>query len=442
MHRFCRMHLSPEVARNTLDTIDVEEKSKVAEWLALIAVIEDRRDYLEAGYSCIRDYCMRRYHLSKDKAYRRIQVAKAAHRFPDLYEYIADGRLSVSTASVLVPHLTPETVAELLEASAFQSRDEILRMLAVRSRQVAISLPPDEPVVESSSTSLAPGQVTSLDDLRAPVRDDTVVVPLAVPQVANSRRGCMTHSATGDREVRLTLTDAEYEDLRAAMDLDAHAVPSGDPALVYARAMKHYREHLQKRRLGAKSGAEKPARPCGGRGIPKALVGLVWERDCGRCTFTSADGHRCEETRQLEIDHIMPVALGGETTAENLRVLCRAHNQYEAERVLGKEHVQRRRELAQRERARDKAAAAAGAARDEARPQARKQPRDAEHQARYDDIHAALRGLGMSDAEARRGAAMADALPDASLEACLKHVLPILTRPVALRGERIARSTA
>jgi hypothetical protein len=36
---------------------------------------------------------------------------------------------------------------------------------------------------------------------------------------------------------------------------------------------------------------------------------------------------------------------------------------------------------------------------------------------------------------------MADAMPGASLEACLKQVLPILTRPVALRGERLAMST-
>ena len=73
----------------------------------------------------------------------------------------------------------------------------------------------------------------------------------------------------------------------------------------------------------------------------------------------SADGHRCEETGRLEIDHITPVALGGTTTPENLRVLCRAHNQFEAERVLGKEHVQRRREIARLERVKVRPAAKA-----------------------------------------------------------------------------------
>jgi hypothetical protein len=39
------------------------------------------------------------------------------------------------------------------------------------------------------------------------------------------------------------------------------------------------------------------------------------------------------------------------------------HNQYEAERMFGKEHVQEKRELAQRERGRAKAAAKARVAR-------------------------------------------------------------------------------
>jgi hypothetical protein len=37
---------------------------------------------------------------------------------------------------------------------------------------------------------------------------------------------------------------------------------------------------------------------------------------------------------------------------------------------------------------------------------------------------------------------MADSMPGASLEACLKAALTELARPVALRGERRARCTA
>jgi 5-methylcytosine-specific restriction endonuclease McrA len=41
----------------------------------------------------------------------------------------------------------------------------------------------------------------------------------------------------------------------------------------------------------------------------------------------------------LELDHIVPVALGGRSTVDNLRLCCRAHNTLHAEQVFGREHM-------------------------------------------------------------------------------------------------------
>jgi len=114
MHRFSRMHLSATDAMQKLDAIDLEEKNRVAEGIALIAVIDHRRDYLAAGYSCMRDYCVQRLHMSEGRAFRRIQVGRAALEFPELFESLADGRLGVTTASELVPHLNVESAAGLI----------------------------------------------------------------------------------------------------------------------------------------------------------------------------------------------------------------------------------------------------------------------------------------------------------------------------------------
>ena len=449
MHRFSRMHLPAAEAMRKLDTIDLEEKSRIAEGVALIAVIDHRRDYLAAGYSCMRDYCMGRLHMSEDQAFRRIQVARAALDFPDVFEHLADGRLTVTTASVLAPHLQLETVGELLAAAAYRSRPEIVRLLAERSRptEAPALLLECEASVETPSSSLAPVQVNSLADVRGHCSSEPADGSPAPAQVKCPRRGRVSPSLTGGYDVRLSITDDEHEDLRRAQALLGHAVPSGDPALVYARAMKHYLAHLEKQRLGAKPGAAAAARIASGRGIPKPLRRLVWERDGGRCTFVSEDGHRCEATSRLELDHIQPIALGGRTASENLRVLCRAHNQYEAERVLGKEFVQRRRELAERERARGRVASATDEARARARAKsvesaAREQEPGTPRHPQHDDILAALRGLGFDKAEARRGAELADAKPEASLEVCLRLALTELTRQVVIRGERRAKCSA
>lgn len=37
----------------------------------------------------------------------------------------------------------------------------------------------------------------------------------------------------------------------------------------------------------------------------------------------------------LEYHHVVPFAAGGETSAKNLELRCRGHNQYEAEKYFG-----------------------------------------------------------------------------------------------------------
>ncbi len=92
-------------------------------------------------------------------------------------------------------------------------------------------------------------------------------------------------------------------------------------------------EEIPKKRRDERSGALRT------RHIPRAVRDRVFVRDGGRCTFVGTDGNRCEETWNLEMDHIVPYAKGGDNSPENLRLLCPAHNRLEAEKAYGKEHM-------------------------------------------------------------------------------------------------------
>ena len=73
--------------------------------------------------------------------------------------------------------------------------------------------------------------------------------------------------------------------------------------------------------------------------IPVAARDEVYARDGGRCAFIGTDGRRCGSGWDLEIDHVVPVAMGGDDSPGNLRLLCRAHNLLEAERALGRKTI-------------------------------------------------------------------------------------------------------
>jgi len=171
----------------------------------------------------------------------------------------------------------------------------------------------------------------------------------------------------------------------------------------------------------------------------------VWVRDQGQCTFVGERGERCPSRRFLEFDHVDPVARGGQATVAGVRLRCRGHNQYEAERTFGAGFMSDKREQARRAaaEARARAAAAAAEARTHAAAEARAQAREAEAQARARaaaaearsrevageqarDVTSCLRELGFRAGEARRAVECCATLPDATLEARVRAALRFL----------------
>ena len=80
------------------------------------------------------------------------------------------------------------------------------------------------------------------------------------------------------------------------------------------------------------------------RHIPAAVKREVMARAGGQCEFVSeVNGQRCCAQHDLEYDHRKPIAHGGDSTLDNLRVLCRNHNVDAAVETLGRakmeEHI-------------------------------------------------------------------------------------------------------
>jgi 5-methylcytosine-specific restriction endonuclease McrA len=177
--------------------------------------------------------------------------------------------------------------------------------------------------------------------------------------------------------IRFTIDARTREKLAYAHALLSHRVAENDVAEVFERALDALISQLEKQRLAATERPRRtarpgpaaprtPSKPAGeterkpttdapkaptasrARHVPAPVRRAVWRRDGGRCTFVGSSGRRCEERRWTELDHIEPVARGGQSTEDNLRLRCRAHNQREAERVFGEEFMRAKRQAASR----------------------------------------------------------------------------------------------
>jgi hypothetical protein len=141
------------------------------------------------------------------------------------------------------------------------------------------------------------------------------------------------------------------EELKAGterlQELLSHRIPDGDVTAMYAFMLEAATEKVGKQ-LGAIA-PERPRtpqppveRPRGERcPIPAAVKREVWERDGGQCTHVGPDGRRCESRWQLEFHH-PGLAWKTGSTAKDVTLHCKPHNNLEAEDVYGKDVIEAR----------------------------------------------------------------------------------------------------
>jgi hypothetical protein len=110
-------HLSDAQLLESLGGVLRAQRGALAEIVAHLGEVEDRRLHLEAAYSSMFAYCVARLGMSEDEACRRIELARLARKFPALFVELAGGRITLSVALLLKPLLTPCNHLELLVAA-------------------------------------------------------------------------------------------------------------------------------------------------------------------------------------------------------------------------------------------------------------------------------------------------------------------------------------
>jgi hypothetical protein len=230
--------------------------------------------------------------------------------------------------------------------------------------------------------------------------------------------------------LHVTIGSGTHEKLRQAQALLSHKVPSGDLGAVLDLALDALVEKLEKRKF-AKTDKPRSLRRHSNadpRHVSAHVKRAVWQRDGGRCTFVGDTGRRCNAHKFLEYDHVQPVARGGQATVSGVRLRCRAHNQYEAERTFGAGFMAGKRNAVIRssKAARVSSEHAAGA-RADAVPSDATTPEASDVATDHaQDVIACLRTLGVSAEQARRVTRLSAAAPAATLEARVRAALQYL----------------
>jgi len=364
------------------------ERRTTASLIAHLAELDARRLHLRAGYPSLFVYCTQVLRLSEGGAYNRIEAARAARKYPVVLALLAEGAVNVATLRLLSPHLTATNHPDLLAEASHKTKREVQALLARRFPQPdvaasvrklpAVAAPPrtaaaspGQPVAAPAASCLERGTAdgTSISAARppsivaagvmaaggpaaeppsgpssGPSSSGVAGVPMteawgSSPAPRRLRPQLVTPLATDRYQIRFTAGAATCEKLKLAQDLLRHAVPDGDPAEIFDRALTALLRELARKKLGA---TEEPRRTRGqaaaSRNIPAYVKRAVVARDRGRCAFR-ANGRTCGARAFLEFHHVIPYARGGPATEGNIQLRCRAHNGYEAELDFGRREL-------------------------------------------------------------------------------------------------------
>jgi 5-methylcytosine-specific restriction endonuclease McrA len=190
-------------------------------------------------------------------------------------------------------------------------------------------------VADPLAHSPAPARVVdSVVDSPAPARvADSVVDSPAPARVEESARATVAPLSAERYALQVSISREFREDLECFQEL--MGLSAGDVEAALGQALKIAVREVRRRKHAATDRPRAARASRDPRHIPAAIKRAVRARDGDRCTFVNDRGQRCTERKALEYDHVEPVARGGTATLSSIRLLCRTHNQLEAERVFG-----------------------------------------------------------------------------------------------------------
>lgn len=284
-----------------------EEREAILKVLAHLAAIDQRRLYLERGYPSLFEMCTREFGYSAAAAMRRIEAMRLVREVPKVAEKIESGSISLSVAAQAQTFFrherkegkahSPDAKVELIASLENLSSREVEKRLATKNPKI---------LEREKVRFITEDQV-----------DVGITIPAELLKKLDRLKGLWSHRKAG-----MTLKDLiELMTNDALKKFDKSALPTSETKMEVAIQSSQAVQPLNQPRP-TKSGA-----------VSAELNRAVWKRDRGMCSFVDArTKRRCCSTHFLQVDHIQPVSLGGESTFENLRILCGAHNRFRNEK--------------------------------------------------------------------------------------------------------------
>jgi hypothetical protein len=279
--------------------------------------------------------------LSEDVYRKRLKAARVVAFYPVLWTMLEEGRTHLAQLAMLYSHLTEANSEIILAKLPGMSKRELETLLAKVGRdgsvseaeakiEIRLTLTESELAVHERAREVlsASGHVPNDSEIFAKALAQLVEAkdPLRKAERAMQRKERAAQRREGELKEHAANADAEF-------NADSHV--DAETRGVQGQASDEHSTLVTESRPVVAPGPEARQRVY----IPAEVIHAVYLRDKGQCAEILPDGRRCPERRMVEKDHRIPWCWRGEDSIKNLRLMCRAHNQAAARRMLGEAWV-------------------------------------------------------------------------------------------------------
>ena len=292
----------------------------VSEVIDILQQLDAHRTYLTYDCTSLYQYAVKYLGLSEDQALNFINVSRRSAELPRLKAQIESGSITLSKARKICSILTADNQDHWLELAAKLPLKKLEQEVARAHPKQAVTERTTYVTGERLKLELGISQ-QCLEKLKR-VQD----------LVSQSSQNAVDFEGTLEAALEFYLLKrdpvkkAEASRTRQQKKTSAPASKSASGEKSASRAEQSVVRALP---VAAKQNVPRqvyltvPRR----KDFPASTVHELNLRDQRRCTHHDRSGNRCENTRWLDVHHLIPVWLGGDDTLGNLTTLCKAHHQ-------------------------------------------------------------------------------------------------------------------
>lgn len=304
-----------------IKSLAAEERKLTKKILLYIAEVDKRKLYLKMAYPSLFDYLTKEVGYSAGSAYRRIDAARLIHKIPEVSDKIESGQINLSQISKV------QQICRQIKKQSGQSvdldlqKEVLLKLEAKNNQQTDLILAQEFNLEVKSDVKIQTQQDESKRLEMTLSKEEMDLLKKAQSLLSNKTGGGLKDTVI--EMAKRVVQSAESKKLRSVKKIEFTSTVEAKKSAVenHGKEKKQISEVIVLGNLKSKQ-------------VSRTIKKQILIRD-QVCQFKDLKtGKICGANHFLEVDHIVPKYLGGKNNQENLRLLCRNHNQYRFQKDL------------------------------------------------------------------------------------------------------------